>query len=357
MTIIPLNDLGWDSYFETQRAQYADSHLEPARISYVERTMYGVITPNGEKRAVLSGRLQHFEQKSLVVGDWVLMSLLGEDEAYIHHILERKTLLSRAFMNKDWAYSRSLEKQEIAANIDYIFIVVAADQDFSVRRVERYLSCAKQSQAQPVILLNKIDKADDPDYLIEELRSVAFGVPVLSLSVQENQGLEQLAPYFKHTIAIVGSSGVGKSSLINALCGREVQAYGPVRSMDDKGQHTTTRRDLQPLGGGGILIDNPGIREIQIWADEHDVQDVFSDIEALAHACQYRDCTHNKESGCAVLEAVNNGTLDQGRLKNFRQLLQEANLVETYDRQGAAKKEARNRRQRINTSLRMKGKR
>jgi len=259
------------------------------------------------------------------VGDWVAVTPRPEgDRARIEWILPRRTKLSRKVAG------RALSEQIVATNLDTVFVVGALNREFNVRRIERYLTVVWDSGARPVVLLNKADLCAEADARAAEVESIALGTNVHLLSAREGTGLEVLQEYLRHgeTAAFVGSSGVGKSTIINSLTGLESLRVQPVRGDDDRGQHTTTSRQMIFLPGGGIVIDTPGMRELQLWDGDEGMAQAFADIASLAQNCKFRDCRHRGEPGCAVEEAIENGLLERERLENQRKLQAELRFQE-----------------------------
>lgn len=335
-----------------------NSAINIGRVSSVARNHYGVLTLTGEKKGVLSGKLLNNEEYP-VIGDYVTFREMSDTEVYLEEILERKNLLSRAFMYKDLGFSSAILRQDIAANVDKILIVTSADLDFSIRRIERFLACTEHCHAKPIIILNKIDKVSSTTEMLDQINQLGKDLKVICTSATEGIGIQELEAFLEGTVIILGSSGVGKSSLINTLIeeGEEAKTSA-TRAVDDKGRHTTTQRTMFSLKSAkGIIIDNPGIREIQIWANEEDVMSIFSDITELAEKCQYSDCAHEKEKNCAVKKAIKEGLLDSGRLKAFRMFIDESKMVALHEENAKMRKSEKTRKSRIDLHLKMKGKR
>lgn len=287
--------------------------------------MYRLKAEDGEVEAVLPGSLRHeaAPDELPAIGDWVAYRPADAPgtPARIEHVLPRRTKLSRA------SAGRRAQEQVVAANVDTVFVVMGLDGDFNVRRLERFLSMIWESGAQPVVVLNKMDLLDPgrlPRFLAEA-DEAAPGAHVVGLTAKKGQGVEELEPYLEagKTVALVGSSGAGKSTLINRLLGEERLATGEVREGDDRGMHTTTHRELVRLPGGALLIDNPGIRELQLWNAREGVAESFEDVEEIAAQCRFRDCRHENEPGCAVRRAVDEGDLPESRLDNYLGLRKE----------------------------------
>lgn len=317
-----LTALGWDSFFmEHFRSSGVDGCV-PARVITEGKHSYQVYSQYGELSARVSGRMRHESRAGdqyPSVGDWVVVRPnAGEQKGLIHAVLPRKSCFSRK-MSDDRA-----RKQVLAANVDTVFIVSGLDgsRNLNLRRLERYLTLAWESGAAPVIVLNKVDICSDVDACIRDVEPIAFGVPIHAVSATERLGLDALETYLTtgKTAVFLGPSGVGKSALMNALLGIERQRVGAVRDTDRKGRHTTSRRELVLLPGGGAVIDTPGLREVQMWADENSLSSVFEDIERLSHECRFIDCTHHSEPGCAVKAAIQQGSLDVARLQSYRKL-------------------------------------
>jgi ribosome biogenesis GTPase len=318
-----LEDLGWSEFFAAAFEPHAKQGLVPARVIRESRGVYGVTTGDRELSAAASGRLWHGEEGGgqPAVGDWVAVRLptLPEEPGLIRAILPRKSKFSRK------AAGARTDEQVVAANVDTVFLMTGLDHDFSPRRIERYLTAAWESGVDPVLLLNKADLDAELEAHVREVESIAMGLPVHAISAKRGEGLEALARYLGHgkTVSVLGSSGVGKSTLINRLLGSETQRTGSVRQSDDRGRHTTTHRELFPLPGGGLILDTPGMRELQLWEADEGLEAAFADIEELAAACRFSDCHHTGEPGCAVEEAVASGALAPERLESWRKLQRE----------------------------------
>jgi ribosome biogenesis GTPase len=324
MTIVDplLKKLGWNAFFGDNFKEYAGEY-EPGRVSTVNKNSYNVYTKEGEARARISGNLRR-EGNRPAVGDWVALSRDSTGLATIHAILPRKSKFSRKVAGT------ATGEQVMVTNIDTVFIVTSLNKDFSLRRLERYLAIAKESRAEPVVVLSKSDVCKDVEQKIGEVREIAPDITVFAISSVENRGIEQLAPYLKEgrTVALLGSSGVGKSTLINVLEGFERQKVGEIREDDSRGRHVTTERELVLLERGGIIIDNPGMRELQLWDVGEGLKDLFRDIEELERQCKFSDCKHETEPGCAIKKALSDGTLSSTRLDSYRKLQKEMLAVE-----------------------------
>lgn len=297
------------------------------RVSVVHRDQYRLYTAYGEVRAEAIGALLYNAEDGSVlpaVGDWVAAQWIGPGEAsvgasvpaMIHAVLPRRTVFSRR------AAGNRHREQVIAANIDRVLIVCGLDGDFNIRRIERYLTLSHESGAEAVVVLNKADLCPEVSARIQEVTQIARGAPVICVSALSREGIAPVLRFVANnqTLALLGSSGVGKSTLVNQLLGEERQSVQEVRESDSRGRHTTTYRELLPLPGGGALIDTPGMRELQLWAGQDTLDFAFDDIAELGRECRFRDCAHTVEDGCAVQAAILSGTLDPERFESYKKL-------------------------------------
>lgn len=324
-----LTSLGWNETFAAAFAKHASAGLVPGRVIQQFNHLYTVVTEVGEIRAQISGRLRYeaAQHQLPVTGDWVALRVPSSPgDAQVLAVLPRATRFSRR------AAGKGTREQVIAANMDYAFLVSGMDNDFSPRRIERYLTAAWVSGSTPVIVLNKLDLCADPASRVHAVEEVALGTAIHVVSALHGDGLEDLARYCLpgQTVALLGSSGVGKSTLINRLMGSESQITQPVRE-DGRGRHTTTRRELLFCAQGGMVIDTPGMRELQLWDDDEGLQTTFDEIESLARNCRFRDCRHQGEPGCAVVEAVNKGNLSPERLASLHKLQRELDWLDRQE--------------------------
>jgi ribosome biogenesis GTPase / thiamine phosphate phosphatase len=332
-----LTELGWDSNFQHHFNSRNIPGAVPARIVAEQRALYQAVAEQGQFSAEISGKFRNQVDTGArfpAVGDWVaVVPVPGEAKAIIHALLPERSRFSRQVAGgRERLSGGKTQEQIVAANVDTVFIVGAMDggRSSNARRIERYLTLAWNSGAVPVVLLNKADLCPDVPGFLHSLEAVTAGVDVNAVSAKEKTGIEVIRRYLSRgkTVAFLGSSGVGKSALINALLGYERQAVGDVRERDRTGHHTTTTRELILLPGGGAVIDTPGMREIQMWAGEDDLENTFEDIAALAQQCRFKDCRHQAEPGCAVKEAIDKGELDIKRFEYYIKLQKEIHYHE-----------------------------
>ncbi|WP_226680841.1 ribosome small subunit-dependent GTPase A [Sutcliffiella horikoshii] len=322
------NQLGWNEFLNNAFIEYEEQGYTVGRVMLEHKRLYRVETDQGECLAEVSGKYR-FESVTRedypAVGDWVVLSERQEEgKATIHALLPRFSKFSRK------AAGLTTEEQIVAANVDTVFLVQSLNYDFNPRRLERYLVMAWESGSNPVVVLTKSDLCENIPGKIAEVEAVAFGVPIYAVSVKEETGLEELETYFAEgkTVALLGSSGAGKSTLTNYLLGEEKQLIQEVRSDDDKGKHTTTYRELYMLPTGGLVLDTPGMRELQLWEADGAISHSFQDIEDLAEQCYFRDCKHANEPKCAVQGAIEDGTLEAARYQSYVKLQRELAFLE-----------------------------
>jgi ribosome biogenesis GTPase len=329
-----LTKLGWNAERDEQFAPYLAKGFVPARVAVEDKHFYRVWTVEAELSAQVTGRFiheSHGDHSVLPkVGDWVAIKLVpNEEKAMIQAILPRRTRLSRKMKGRDAV------EQILATNIETVFLVTAADASFNAARLERMLVMAHDSGARPVVVLNKIDLCDDLEVKLAEALRVAGDALVLAVCALTGRGMKKLAVLIKagDTVVFIGTSGVGKSSLINQLYGEDLQATVAVREQDAKGRHTTSWREMIFLPKGGVVIDTPGMREFHIWAAGEGAKETFPEIEALAAGCHFSDCTHTKEKNCAVLTALAAGALSRERHESFVKLQVEISYLREAEKQ------------------------
>ncbi|CAN5781254.1 ribosome small subunit-dependent GTPase A [soil metagenome] len=323
----PLTGYGWNEMVESLFAVHLADGLLPGRVLVERRGSYVVMTPGGEIDAAVSGRFRYQAidgEDYPAVGDWVALRVAPDELAVIHAVAPRQSRFARP------ARGDLAGAQVVAANIDLVFIVVGLDHDFNLRRLERCLAPSWSSGAETGILLNKADVCADVGERLADVRSVAPGVPVYVMTARQGDGIEALWPLLEagRTVALLGSSGVGKSTIVNALLGWERQAVGDVRPDDQRGRHTTTARELLPILSGALLIDSPGMRSVGMWAAEDGLGSTFADVDAFAAQCRFSDCAHGAEPGCAVRAAIAEGSLPAQRLHSRQKLERELASIE-----------------------------
>src|ERR1700737_1075817 len=323
---VSLKRLGWNSYFDALWQDREELAWLPARVISQQRGLWRIAGDFAESWAEASGTLRASAEaggECPAAGDWVAAEILSAGRPLIHKVLPRRSKFVRKVAG------RRVEEQVIAANVDTAFVVMALDGDFNVRRLERYLAQCCESGAKAIVVLNKADDCGDVAARIAEVEGIAAGVPILAVSARTGDGIEALNSFLEtgQTIVLLGSSGVGKSTLLNYFLQRDAQAVQSVRASDSRGRHTTTSRELFALPGGALLIDTPGLRELQLWGATDGVERAFSDIEELAAQCRYGNCGHTIEPGCAVQAAIAEGRLDENRLENQRKLEREQEFV------------------------------
>lgn len=343
-----LETLGWDEGWTAAFEQHRDAGLEPGRVAAPHRGgAYDVLTEGGEVRAGLPGRLRHESTSSgvPVVGDWVALETRATETPTVEAVLPRRTKLSRRAAHDPGA--DVAREQVVAANIDVVFVTASLADELNRRLLERYLTLAWESGARPVILLMKADLEEDAARVARDLADIAGIVPVVAVSTRTGFGLDRVRTFLEPGVTgtLVGPSGVGKSTLVNTLAGEELLATGSLTE-DGAGRHTTTRRQLVVLPGGGIVVDNPGIRELHLWLADEGLEEAFADILELAAHCRFADCRHESEPGCAIQAALADGTLSTERWESYRGL--ERELAELEERL-ARRKRSRARRRRPGT--------
>ena len=336
-----LESIGADAGVFGAFQRHAAEGLHLARVAVSQREQYRLLIETGEWVAEPSGKLWYRAESAAgmpVTGDWVAAREIAPAEAIVEAVLPRRTCFSRR------AAGTREEEQALAANIDVVFLVCGLDGDFNLRRLERYLALAVESGASPVVVLNKSDLCAEVEARRAEAAGVAGSAPIVILSAREGSGLNSLADLLRtgRTAALLGSSGVGKSTIVNRLLGEERMSTGAVRASDSRGRHTTTHRELLPLPKGGALIDTPGLRELRLWAGEASVDEAFAEIVRLAQRCRYRDCSHSSEPGCAVIEALRTGTLAAARWEGYCKLRAEARRHQLLADRLAAEEHKRN---------------
>jgi len=350
-----LATLGWDAGRDNELSELQLPGRLPGRVSVQHRGAYDVLTEDGELRCEVPQRLVREAETPAdlpAVGDWVVVEPAEQGRGVIHAVLERRTRFSRLAAHDPGSHT-TLE-QVVAANVDVVFVVSSITDDLSARRLERYLTLAWESGARPVVLLTKTDLVDDPGPALAEAEAVAIGVTVHAVSTVTGLGIEavraEVGPGV--TAALLGSSGVGKSTLVNTLAGEELLATQAVRA-DGKGRHTTTRRELIVLPGGGLLIDTPGMRELQLWVADHGLEEAFDDVTSLFAECRFNDCRHESEPGCAVLAALADGSLTRERWEAYGKLQRELEMLERrLDKQAQSKERRRYRT--LNRAMRVR---
>ena len=323
-----LEKYGWEEFFRKDFEQYSKNNYTAGRVAIENKSNFNLYTVHGELTGEISGRF-HYNAKATsdypAVGDWVVIRIIpGESKAIIEHVLRRKNKFSRK------AAGDTTDEQIIAANADLIFIVTSLNQDINLRRIERYLTLASENNAVPVLILSKSDVCENEEEKISEVSSIAAGIDIHSISAKENIGIEELKKYFSdnRTVAVVGSSGVGKSTLINCLTGSDEMEVSEIGLYKDKGRHTTSHRELLLIEGGGLIIDTPGMREIQLWEGNEGMGETFADVEEISVMCRFTDCRHDTEPGCAIKKAIEEGILTEERFNNYVKLQKEVRYFE-----------------------------
>ena len=317
-----LDELGWSVALAADHAPHAALGREPARVMAEDRGSYLVRTAADERRAAITGRFRHEAGAGPcaypAVGDWVAVDG-GPDDAAIHAVLSRRTAIVRQ------APGNRTEAQVVGANVDVVFMVVSLNLDLNMRRLERYLAVAWESGAEPVVVLSKADLVEDPTDLRAEVERIAVGATILTISATDGRGLDEVRARIGtgRTVAFIGSSGVGKSTLLNVLAGEDRAMVRDVREDDDRGRHTTTRRQLHILADGGLILDTPGMRELALW-DPDGVEQSFPEIDELVATCRFANCRHTGEPGCAIAASLASGTLDAARYEAWQKLEREA---------------------------------
>ncbi len=337
-----LEQLGWNLFFEKKFEEYKEQGFCAARVAREHKNLYWLFTEAGEEMAILSDKLfmNAFTSIELpAVGDWVVYDRKPDFERlFIEGILPRQSKFSRKGKNtygRNYTKDGTSDEQIISANIDTVFLVISLDRDFNQRKIERYLTLIWDSCSNPVIILNKADQCEDIEYYRSEAEAVAMGIPIHIVSALENTGIDELLPFIEtgKTITFIGSSGTGKSSIINRIMGEERQYVSHVREGDNRGRHTTTSREMIFTPNGSIIIDNPGMRDIQLSVSEETLDRTFSDIAELILQCKFRNCRHETEPGCAIREAIENGELSQERYESYQKMQREVRFQEKRKKQ------------------------
>ncbi len=339
-----LKALGWELYQKYLKKIGQVPEENVARVAVENRGSYLLYSQLGELEGIMRGKFMNSgktDSEYPKVGDWVVFEkLAGEQKAIIKSILPRKSKISRMKAGDD------LEEQIIATNIEIVFIVQGLDGDFNLNRLERYVAMAKEGKCEPVVLLNKCDIVQDGDKKLAQAKKTLPGVKIFLTSAISGVGIEEarLVITAGNSLVFVGSSGAGKSSLINQLLGDDRQKIGEIREDDSKGKHTTTKRELILLDSGGVLIDTPGMRELGMWGQAEAVIEVFDDIKALIENCKFNDCDHEFSKGCAIIEAVNRGEIAQDRYQRFLKIKNELDPLKTRNKRNSESSQRRSLR-------------